>query len=51
MNHRVKKFAFTVMAHTAERAGDLVPVFVYDGEPFVGDEVIHNGANIGILII
>jgi hypothetical protein len=38
------------MAYTAERSGDFVPGFVYDGEPFIGVELIHNVANIEILI-
>jgi hypothetical protein len=32
MNNRVKKFALTVVANTAESTGNFIAFFVHDGE-------------------
>jgi hypothetical protein len=39
------------MTNAAGSSGDLYPVFIYDGETFVGIGVIHDKTNIKILMI
>jgi hypothetical protein len=43
MHNRMKKHALSVVAYTAKRFANGVPVFIDDGEPFFGRGDVHIG--------